>query len=101
MKTTTTTTRPRLKNSWGKTRPIDNPYLTIIAGEWEFRILKAYQTYANEHDNEHARWFCAVKSPYTYGTFEMGDTYVHDVARYITLEHRPALIARGRADAGV
>ena len=40
------------KNLMGKTRPVENPY---------------------------ARWFCAVKSPNTYGSWEYGDTYAHDV----------------------
>ena len=40
------------KNLMNKTRPVENPY---------------------------ARWFCAVKSPNTYGSWEYGDTYARDV----------------------
>lgn len=70
-------------NLCGRTRPIDNPYETWkgfgpLAG-WEWRVLKKYQTPENEKGNEYARWFCAVRSPMTYGEFEYGDTYVKDI----------------------
>jgi hypothetical protein len=46
---------------------------------WEWRVLKKYQTPEKEKGNVYARWFCAVKSPLTQGTYDMGDTYVRDV----------------------
>jgi len=62
----------------GKTRPIEQPYL--ILGDyrmpgWEWRVLKAY---TKTPDKPYSRWLCAVKSPYTYGGFDMGDTYITD-----------------------
>ncbi len=70
-----------MKNECGKTRPVDKPY-EIWANEragWEWRILKKYQTPEKEKQNPYARWFCAVKSPFTYGSWEYGDTYVHEI----------------------
>ena len=48
------------------------------------RVLKKYQNAENEAKNEYARWFCAVKSDMTYGSFELGDTYVADIKAYGT-----------------
>lgn len=69
------------KNTQGKTRKIDRPYEIWRAEEigWEWRVLKKYQAPENEAKNPYARWFTAVKSPYTYGEFEYGDSYVNDV----------------------
>lgn len=59
-----------------KTRPQSNPYRIYKAGEWEWRVLKSYQ---NDDTKPNARWFLAVKSPMTYGTYELGDGYVADI----------------------
>lgn len=67
------------KNTWGKTRPQDKPYAIVFHGDWEWRILKAYQTYAKEQANPYARYFCAVKSPYTNGRYDLGDVYVKEI----------------------
>ena len=69
------------KNLCGKRRDVDNPYeVWIIPGtEWEFRVLKKYQNEENEAQNRWARWYLATKSPYTYGSFELGDGYAADV----------------------
>lgn len=69
-------------NPCGKTRPINNPYETWYAGQWEWRVLKKYQSPEKEAANPYARWFCGVKSPYTYGEYELGDVYVADITRY-------------------
>ena len=68
------------KNECNKTRKVDNPY-EIWRGEngFEWRVLKKYQTPDNEAKNQYARWFCAVKSPFTYGEFEYGDVYVSEI----------------------
>ena len=67
-------------NPFGKTRKVDDPYATYRGPEgWEWRVLKTYQRPDKEKSNQCARWLCAVKSPYTYGSFEMGDTYVRDI----------------------
>ena len=73
------------KNECNKTRDIDNPY-EIWQGpaNFEWRVLKKYQSPENEAKNEYARWFCAVKSDMTYGSFELGDTYVADIKAYGT-----------------
>ena len=69
-----------MKNTCGKTREVDNPYEIWKAGDWEWRMLKKYQNPDNEKKNPYARWFCAVKSPFTYGSWEYGDTYISDIA---------------------
>ena len=72
-----------MKNECGKTRDVSNPY-EIWEGRgqmdgWVWHVLKKGQTPDKEADNPYARWFCAVKSPMTYGEFEYGDCYVSDV----------------------
>ena len=68
------------KNECNKTRDIDNPYeIWRGPGNFEWRVLKKYQNAENEAKNEYARWFCAVKSNFTYGEFELGDVYVSDI----------------------
>ena len=71
------------KNECNKTRDIDNPY-EIWKGpaNFEWRVLKKYQNPENEAKNDYARWFCAVKSDMTYGSYEYGDTYVKDIKAY-------------------
>ena len=69
------------KNECNKYRKVDNPYeiwVNLSAG-WEWRVLKKWQNPENEAKNEFARWYCAVKSPMTYGSWEYGDTYVKDI----------------------
>ena len=72
------------KNECAKTRKVDNPYeiWTHDGAGFEWRVLKKYQNVENEAKNEYARWFCAVKSDMTYGSFELGDTYVSDIKAY-------------------
>ena len=67
-------------NPFGKTRKVDDPY-AVYRGHhgWEWRVLKTYQRPDKEEGNLYARWLCAVKSPYTFDSFDMGDTYVSDV----------------------
>jgi hypothetical protein len=67
------------KNTQGKTRKLDNPYEIWKSGNWEWRVLKKYQNPENEAKNQYARWFCGVKSPYTYGEYELGDVYVREI----------------------
>ncbi|HRR49606.1 MAG TPA: hypothetical protein P5293_06610 [Bacteroidales bacterium] len=72
-----------MKNECGKTRDIKNPYEIWVNNQgWEWRVLKKYQTPEKEMKNPYARWFCAVKSPFTYGSYEYGDTYVKDIITY-------------------
>lgn len=69
------------KNLCGKTRPESKPYEVWEnkAAGWEWRVLKKYQSPDKEAGNQYARWFCAVKSPFTYGQFELGDVYVREI----------------------
>ena len=73
------------KLSMGKTRPVEDPYLTIVVGRpidilagvaWTFKVLKAY---TKDPDAQYARWFVSVKTPYTGGGSDMGDTYISDI----------------------
>jgi hypothetical protein len=68
------------KNPFGKGRKQDAPYAIYTSNSgWEWRILKTYKLPANEARDEWARWFVAARSPHTYGSFELGDTYRRDV----------------------
>ena len=71
------------KNPCGKMRPVENPYeiweLNTVDGKWTWKVLKKYQTPEKEADNPYARWMCAVSSPSTFGSYDLGDTYVLDV----------------------
>jgi hypothetical protein len=67
------------KNLHGKSRTVENPYHIIVADGWEWRILKRYQSPDAERANPYARWFVAVKSPLTYGSWEYGDTYIREI----------------------
>ena len=72
-----------MNNKCGKTRKLENPYEVWMwdspDGVWEWRVLKKWQKPSREAENQYARWFCAVMSPHTYGSWEYGDTYVRDV----------------------
>ena len=67
------------KNNCGKSRDVSNLYEIWRAGDWEWRVLKKYQSPDKEKENKYARWLCAVKSPYTFGGYDIGDTYVSDI----------------------
>lgn len=70
------------KNLCGKTRKVDKPYEIWMRPDWEWRVLKKWQSPSKEKTNQYARWFCAVKSPMTYGDYEYGDVYVNDIKTY-------------------
>ena len=84
------------KNAWGKSRPLDNPYVVVERDGWTWKILKAYQSRAKEKTNEYARVFCMVSSPMTYGGWDMGDVYLRDIPKTPTLV--AALIERERLE---
>jgi|TARA_R110000822_G_scaffold237312_3_gene367803 hypothetical protein len=77
------------KNLLGKTRPIDKPYAVFKGqgpfGDTEVLLLKAYQVPAKESTNLYARWMVAVKTPMTYGSYDMGDSYVKEAVYGLTL----------------
>lgn len=65
------------KNTMLKTRTLDNPYEVYVNQlGWEWRVLKKYQA---DDRKPYARWFCAVRSPYTFGSWDYGDTYAQEV----------------------
>jgi len=64
--------------------PIEIWKMNTPDGEWEWRVLKKYQTPEKESKNPYARWFCAVKSPYTFGSFDHGDVYIKEITNYAT-----------------
>ena len=67
-----------MKNECLKERKTENPYEIWVSRDatWQWRVLKKWQV----DDNKlYARWFCAVKSPFTHGTFEIGDVYVKEI----------------------
>lgn len=69
-----------MKNIRSKTRDVNQPYMVYRNenAKWEWRILKCWQ--APDKDNgPYARWFCAVKSPMTFGSYDMGDVYVSEI----------------------
>lgn len=72
------------KNLCGKMRDVNKPYEIWTAGDWEWRVLKKYQSPDAEAANPCGRWFCAVKSPHTFGSFEYGDTYINEIKQNAT-----------------
>lgn len=86
----------RKVNLWGKTRKLNEPYVSVVHNGWEWRILKAYKTRKAEREDRYARWLCAVKSPMTFGSWDMGDAYCNDVP--MTAELSAALAERYRLE---
>ncbi len=76
------------KNICAKFRDKDHPYEIWQAGDWTWRVCKKWQTLEKEANNEYARWYCYVTSPYC-PEGEYGDVYVKDiksVAHLVTSE---------------
>jgi len=71
-----------MPNPFRKTTCVEKPYAIYRAGPMEWRILKTYKMPANEAKDAYARWFVAAKSPATYDSWELGDTYAQEVKRY-------------------
>ena len=70
-------------NPCKKERKVDNPY-EIWKGigqaeGWEWRVLAKTQAPKNEAKNPNSTWFCGVKSPFTYDSFELGSVYATEV----------------------
>ena len=83
------------KNLLGKSRTKDKPYAIWQGfgafGDTEVRLLKTYQIPSNEQKNPYARWFVAVRSDHTYGSFDMGDSYISEVTQGMTLKQADPL----------
>lgn len=76
-------------NLMAKARPVDRPYQVFTDPSmpgWEWRVLKRYQKPSLEAKNPYARAFCAVRSPMTYGSWDLGDTYLSDIGRTLVSE---------------
>jgi hypothetical protein len=77
------------KNLFGKTKPKEAPYAVYKGygplGDTEVRVLKTYQTHEREKENPHARWFVVVKTDMTFGSYDMGDSYIMDAIRGLKL----------------
>lgn len=86
----------RQKNAWGKRRPFGEPYCTVQSEGWTWKILKAYQARVHEKKNEYARVLCAVYSPLSIGTWDIGDVYLKDIPMSPSLQ--AALIERERQE---
>jgi len=73
-----------LRTPFGKIRKVESPYAiyTNSSSGFEWRVLKTYQHPEKEADNLYARWFVAAKSPYTYDSWEYGDTYSTEILKY-------------------
>lgn len=79
-----------MKNECGKTRKVNDPYeVWRNDSGWEWRVLKKWQApdkepitrLSSNPKTAYARWFCAVKSPMTHGSYDLGDVYVLEVIR--------------------
>lgn len=83
------------KNLLGKSRTKDKPYAIWQGfgafGDTEVRLLKTYQIPSNEQKNQYAIWFVAVKSDYTQGSFDIGDSYIRDLLEGMTLKQADPL----------
>ena len=79
-------------------RKVNEPYEIWRAtgtelGDIEWRVLKKYQTPEQEAKNPYARWMVAAKSDATFGSYDMGDTYIRDIigagGRLVWTSHGP------------
>ena len=71
-----------------KTAEMGNPHATFTnprAG-WVWKVLKVYRSAKSDKGDEYARWLLAVRSPNTFGGYDIGDTYIKDVLSFGTLE---------------
>jgi len=79
------------KNLMGKSRTKDTPYAIYKGmgpfGNTEMLLLKAYQIPSKENGNPYAKWFVAVKSDMTHGSYDMGDSYIKDAVRGLNLTY--------------
>jgi len=76
-----------LKNLLNKSRPIDDPYATFKREGWTWNVLRAYKSSLSETKDPYARWFVGVMSPFTHGSYELGDSYIKEI-----LEVKPLLV---------
>jgi hypothetical protein len=68
------------KNPFGKTVEQASAYATYVRDGWEWLVLKTYQR--PDKEDGYSRWFLAVKSPFTFGSHELGDGYAKEVMEH-------------------
>ena len=77
------------KNLLGKSRTKEAPYAIFKGygpfGETEMLLLKTYKIPASEAKSPYSRWFVAVKSEATHGSYDMGDSYIKEATMGLTL----------------
>jgi hypothetical protein len=73
-----------MPNPFSKRRTKDTPYAIFQGQGFTTLVLKTYQMPEKEEANPHARWFVAVKSPFTFDSYEMGDQYISSVSGTLT-----------------
>lgn len=77
------------KNTMVKSRTTETPYATFEGygplGDTTLHVLKSYSKPTIELKKPYARWFVAVKTDMTYGSYDLGDSYVSDCIRGLTL----------------
>lgn len=76
---TAPTTPKKAKNPFAKTAKQDKPYFELTDGNFTYKVLKLYKSPEASLKDPYARAFCATLSPYTFGSWELGDGYVKDV----------------------
>ena len=79
------------KNLIGKGRTKEAPYATFEGlgdfGTMTVHVLKGYQKASTEAENIYARWFVAVRSSHTHGSYDLGDSYVSSTVQGLTLTY--------------
>lgn len=50
-----------------------------LDGTWTWKVWRKYQKPHNELKNPYARWFISAQSPFTHGSWEMGDEYMREI----------------------
>lgn len=73
-----------------KSTTVDNAHATFenARAGWVWKVLKVNQPSKSPTDSgAYATWFVAAKSPHTFGSWEMGDTYAVEVLQHGTAVH--------------
>ena len=80
------------KNLMGKSRNNkDKPYAIFEGmnpfGNTTVKLLKSYQKPEKELLNLYAKWMVGVKTDHTFGSYDLGDSYIQDVVRGLSLTY--------------
>jgi hypothetical protein len=73
----------RTPNPMGRSRQVGSAYVVtedLRLPGWRWEVLKTYQL---DGAQPFARAFCAVSSPMTWGSYDLGDTYTKDIGRLV------------------